>query len=279
MSITGKAAVAGVMGWPVSHSRSPRLHGFWLEAYGIDGAYVPLAVAPENFEAALHGLAALGMKGCNVTLPHKERTLALADAADETARRIGAANTVVVRADGSLAVSNTDAFGFIENLEARASGWPSKRPAVLLGAGGASRAVIVALLDAGVPEIRLANRTLERAQALAETFGPAVRPVAWDERTDALDGAGLLVNGTQLGMAGQPPLEMPLDALAGDAVVYDLVYVPLQTALLKAAAARHLRCVDGLGMLLHQARPGFAAWFGREPEVTAALYDHIAEGL
>ncbi len=279
MSITGKAAVAGVMGWPVSHSRSPRLHGFWLEAYGIDGAYVPLAVAPENFEAALRGLAALGMKGCNVTLPHKERALALADHADDTARRIGAANTVVVRGDGSLAVSNTDAFGFIENLEARAPGWPSKRPAVLLGAGGASRAVIVALLDAGVPEIRLANRTLERAQALADGFGPAVRAIAWDARSDALDGAGLLVNGTQLGMAGQPPLEIALDALPGDAVVYDLVYVPLQTALLKDAAARRLRCVDGLGMLLHQARPGFAAWFGREPEVTAALYDHIAEGL
>ena len=279
MTLSGKAAVAGVMGWPVSHSRSPRLHGFWLEAYGIDGAYVPLAVRPERFETALRGLAALGMKGCNVTLPHKEATLALADHADEVARRIGAANTVVVREDGSLAVTNTDAFGFIENLEARAPGWPSDRPAVLLGAGGASRAVIVALLDAGVPQIRIANRTRERAQALADTFGPAVLPVAWEERAGALDGAGLLVNGTQLGMTGQPPLEMTLDRLGSDGVVYDLVYVPLQTDLLKAAAARHLRCVDGLGMLLHQARPGFAAWFGREPEVTGALYAHIAEGL
>ena len=279
MTLSGKAAVAGVMGWPVSHSRSPRLHGFWLEAYGIDGAYVPLAVRPERFETALRGLAALGMKGCNVTLPHKEATLALADHADEVARRIGAANTVVVREDGALAVTNTDAFGFIENLEARAPGWPSDRPAVLLGAGGASRAVIVALLDAGVPQIRIANRTRERAQALADTFGPAVLPVAWEERAAALDGAGLLVNGTQLGMTGQPPLEMTLDRLGSDGVVYDLVYVPLQTDLLKAAAARHLRCVDGLGMLLHQARPGFAAWFGREPEVTGALYAHIAEGL
>jgi len=279
MTITGKAALAGVMGWPVAHSRSPRLHGFWLDAYGIDGAYVPLAVAPERFEAALRGLTALGFRGCNVTLPHKEATLALADEADDLARRIGAANTVVVRADGSLAVTNTDAFGFIENLEARAPGWPADRPAVLLGAGGASRAVIVALLDAGVPQIRIANRTLERAQALADSFGKAVLPVAWDERAAALEGAGLLVNGTQLGMAGQPPLEIALDALAGDAVVYDLVYVPLQTGLLKAAAERRLRCVDGLGMLLHQARPGFAAWFGREPEVTAALYAYLAEGL
>ena len=184
-----------------------------------------------------------------------------------------------MREDGSLAVSNTDAFGFIENLEARAPGWPSGRPVLLLGAGGASRAVIVALLDAGVPQVRIANRTLERAQALADAFGSAVQPVAWEERAAALDGAGLLVNGTQLGMAGQPPLEMPLDALAGDGVVYDLVYVPLQTELLKAAAARRLRCVDGLGMLLHQARPGFAAWFGREPEVTGALYAYLAEGL
>lgn len=279
MTISGKAAVAGVMGWPVSHSRSPRLHGFWLEAYGIDGAYVPLAVAPERFEAALRGLAALGFRGCNVTLPHKEAALALADSVDEVARRIGAANTVTVREDGSLAVTNTDAFGFIENLEARAAGWPSDRPAVLLGAGGASRAVVVALLDAGVPQVRVANRTAERAQALSDSFGCAVLPVAWSERSAALDGAGLLVNATQLGMAGQPPLDMALDGLAGDAVVYDLVYAPLQTALLKAAAARHLRTVDGLGMLLHQARPGFAAWFGREPEVTGPLYAYLAEGL
>jgi shikimate dehydrogenase len=279
MTLTGRTRLAGVMGWPVAHSRSPRLHGFWLQAYGIDGAYVPLAVAPDRFETALRGLAALGFRGCNVTLPHKEAALALADEADDVARRIGAANTVVVRDDGSLAVTNTDAFGFIENLKARAPGWPNDRPAVLLGAGGASRAVIVALLDAGVPQIRITNRTLARARALADVFGTCVLPVAWDERAAALEGAGLLVNGTQLGMAGQPPLEIALDALAGDAVVYDLVYVPLQTALLQAAAARHLRCVDGLGMLLHQARPGFAAWFGREPEVTGPLYAYLAEGL
>jgi len=279
MTISGKALVAGVMGWPIGHSRSPRLHGFWLEAYGIDGAYVPLAVRPERFETALRGLAALGLCGCNVTLPHKEACLALADEADEVASRIGAANTVIVRADGSLRVTNTDAFGFVENLEARAPGWPSDRPAVLLGAGGASRAAIVALLEAGVPEIRLANRTLGRAEALAAEFGAAVRPVAWAERGEALDGAGLLVNSTQLGMTGQPPLEIALDALDGDAVVYDLVYAPLETGLLKAAGARHLRCVDGLGMLLHQARPGFAAWFGREPEVSGALYAYVAEGL
>ncbi len=279
MTLTGKAAVAGVMGWPVGHSRSPRLHGFWLEAYGIDGAYVPLAVPPERFETALHALPAMGFKGCNITLPHKEAALAAADEADEVACRIGAANTAVVTADGRVTVTNTDAFGFSENLEARAPGWASDRPAVLLGAGGASRAVIVALLEAGVPRIRLANRTAERARALADAFGPAVLPVAWAERTAALDGAGLLVNATQLGMTGQPPLDLALGPLAADAVVYDLVYAPLETPLLAAAARRHLRCVDGLGMLLHQARPGFAAWFGREPEVSGALHAYVAEGL
>ena len=279
MTISGHAAVAGVMGWPVSHSRSPRLHGFWLEAYGIDGAYVPLPVAPECFERALRGLAALGLKGCNVTLPHKEATLALADEADEVARRIGAANTVIVTDEGTLRVTNTDAFGFIENLDQRAPHWRREQPAVVLGAGGASRAVIVALLEAGVPELRLANRTAERGQALADEFGARVQATAWEERSSALDGVGLLVNTTQLGMIGQPELEIALDPLGQDAVVYDLVYAPLETDLLHRAGALHLTTVDGLGMLLHQARPGFAAWFGREPEVTGALYAYVAEGL
>ncbi|MBC6440655.1 MAG: shikimate dehydrogenase [Rhodospirillales bacterium] len=279
MTISGKALVAGVMGWPVSHSRSPRLHGFWLEAYGIDGAYVPLSVAPEDFEQALRALPSLGLRGCNVTLPHKEQTLALADEADEGARRIGAGNTVVVTDEGAIRVTNTDAFGFLENLEQRAPAWPVDRPAVVLGAGGASRAVIVGLLEAGVRELRLANRTAERAEGLADEFGEAVVAVAWDERDQALDGAGLVVNTTRLGMTGQPPLGIALDPLGDDAVVCDLVYAPLKTDLLHRSAARHLRTVDGLGMLLHQARPGFAAWFGREPEVTGALYAYVAEGL
>ena len=173
MTVTGEALVAGVMGWPVAHSRSPRLHGFWLRAYGVDGAYVPLAVPPDGFERALRALPALGFRGCNVTLPHKERALALADAADAAARRIGAANTVVVGADGALEVSNTDAFGFMENLRQRAPGWPAARPAAVLGAGGAGRAVVVALLDAGAPEVRLANRTAGRARDLAGEFGRA----------------------------------------------------------------------------------------------------------
>jgi shikimate dehydrogenase len=276
---SGKTMLAGVMGWPVAHSRSPRLHGFWLESYRIDGAYVPLAVPPGGFERALRALPDLGFRGANVTLPHKEAALALADEADDIARRIGAANTIIVRDDGSLSATNTDAFGFMENLEQRAPGWPSGRDAVLLGAGGASRAVIVALLEAGVPGIRLANRTAERARALADEFGPAVELVAWEERSDALEGAGLLVNSTQLGMTGQPVLEIALDSLAEDAVVYDLVYAPLETGLLAEAGRHHLRTVDGLGMLLHQARPGFAAWYGREPEVNGALYAYVAEDL
>lgn len=279
MTLTGAARVAGVMGWPVAHSRSPRLHGYWLKACGVDGAYVPLAVPPDGLERALRALPALGFRGCNVTAPHKERTLALADEADETARRIGAANTVVVAPSGALRVSNTDAFGFMENLRRRVPGWPATQPALVLGAGGAGRAAVAALLDAGVPEVRLANRSAARARRLAEDFGGRVLPVAWAEREDALDGAGLAVNATRLGMTGQPPLDLALDALPGDACVCDLVYAPLETGLLRRAAARGLAAVDGLGMLLHQARPGFAAWFGRDPEVTPALRAHVAEGL
>lgn len=279
MTLSGGGAVAGVMGWPVAHSRSPRLHGFWLRAYGIDGAYVPLAVPPGGLERALRALPALGMKGCNVTLPHKEAALALADEADEAARRIGAANTVTVAADGSLRATNSDAFGFMANLESRAPDWRGDRPALILGAGGGARAALVALLDAGVPEVRIANRTGERAQALASAFGTRARAVAWRERAPALEEAGLLVNATQLGMEGQAALEVALSPLAGDATVCDLVYAPLETALLRRARARRLAAVDGLGMLLHQARPGFAAWFGRWPQVTAALYDHVAQSL
>ena len=279
MILSGAAAVAGVMGWPVAHSRSPRLHGFWLRAYGIDGAYVPLAVPPDGLERALRALPALGMKGCNLTLPHKRAALALADEADAAARRIGAANTVTVAAAGRLQASNSDAFGFMANLEARAPDWRGDRPALILGAGGAGRAALVALLEAGVPEVRLANRTAERAQELARAFAPRAQAVAWRERAQALEGVGLLVNATQLGMAGQPPLEMPLHPLADDATVCDLVYAPLETNLLRRARCRRLVTVDGLGMLLHQARPGFAAWFGRWPEVTAALYHHVARDL
>lgn len=276
---SGAARLAGVMGWPVSHSRSPRLHGFWLDSYGIDGAYVPLAVSPDRFEQALRALPSLGFRGANVTVPHKEAALALADHADDHARRIGAANTIVVGDDGALHASNTDGFGFLEHLRATAPSWTANKPALVLGAGGASRAVIVALVDAGVPEVRLANRTAARAEVLADELAGPITSLPWDTRSDAAAGCGLVVNTTTLGMTGQPALDMTLDGLGEGAVVYDLVYAPLETPLLADARHRGLATVDGLGMLLHQARPGFAAWFGREPEVTDDLYRFVAEGL
>lgn len=279
MSLTGAAKLAGVMGWPIAHSRSPRIHGHWLKQYGIDGAYVPLAIRPEHLSEAFAALPKVGFRGWNITLPHKEAALRLVDARTPAADRIGAVNTVTVQPDGSLSGDNSDAFGFIAHLYQSAPDWPRQKPAVVLGAGGAARAICFALLEAGVPEIRLINRTLARAESLAADNGSSVRPVAWDEREGALDGAGLLVNTTSLGMHGQPSLELRLDALPGDAVVNDIVYVPLETPLLAGAKARGLETVDGLGMLLHQARPGFERWFGHRPEVTEALHAAIVKDL
>ena len=272
MSLTGKALKAGVMGWPVGHSRSPALHGWWLAQYRIDGAYVPMAVQPRDLAAALRALPILGFAGCNLTIPHKEAALALVDRVDPVARRIGAVNTIVVDGDGALEGRNTDAYGFIASLRAAQPAWSARRgPAVLIGAGGSARALIVALLEEGAPEIRVVNRTLERAEALAAEFGTLIRPVAWTERAEALGDAALLVNTTSQGMTGEPPLDLPLDRLPLAAIVNDIVYTPLETPLLAAARRRGNPVVDGLGMLLHQARPGFAAWFGVEPEVTAEL--------
>ena len=270
--LSGRSRVAGIIGWPVTHSRSPRLHGFWLRRYGIDGAYVPLPVQPERFAEALRALPLLGFAGANVTVPHKEAALASVDRASREARHIGAVNTIVVAADGTLEGRNTDGFGFSENLRDALPGWSAVTgPAVLLGAGGAARAVAVALLDAGAPEVRLANRTAERAERLAADIGGPIRVVGWDDRTAALADASMLVNTTTLGMAGQPPLDLPLDRLPPTAVVNDIIYAPLETALLAAARRRGNPVVDGLGMLLHQARPAFCAWFGVEPEVTPEL--------
>jgi shikimate dehydrogenase len=276
VTLTGRAAFAGVIGHPVGHSLSPRLHGHWLERYRIDGAYLPFDVPPERLEAALRGLAALGARGCNLTVPHKEAACALVDDLQPAAARIGAVNTVAIWPGGRLAGSNTDGFGFLENLRGGAPAWSAAaRPALVIGAGGSARAVVVALADAGCPEIRLANRTAGRAEGLAGELGGPVAATAWDARVEASDGVGLLVNTTTLGMAGQPPLDLPLDALPGDAVVADLVYAPLETPLLAAARARGNPAVDGLGMLLHQARPGFEAWFGIRPTVDAALRDAV----
>lgn len=280
MSLSGKTRVAGVIGWPVAHSRSPRLHNHWLESYGIDGVYVPLAVPPDRIEEAVRALPALGFAGANVTVPHKEGVYTAIEDRDEIARRIGAVNTIIVGEDGKLSGSNSDVFGFTEALSARAPLWdPVARPAVVLGAGGASRAILAALQDAGVPEIRLSNRTESRAVQVAAEFGAPVTPIPWDDRAAALAGAGLLVNTTTLGMTGQDPLDISLEQLPLSAVVNDIVYVPMQTPLLAAAAARGNLAVDGLEMLIQQARPGFAAWFGRDPEVTDAVRDFVREGL
>jgi len=278
LTLSGRSRVAGVMGWPVAHSRSPRLHGYWLRIYGIDGAYVPLPVQPVHFAAALRALPMLGFAGVNVTVPHKEAALGVVDRSDPTARRIGAVNTVVVAPDGTLDGRNSDGFGFVENLRAGVPSWSAAAgPAVLLGAGGAARAIAVALLDAGAPEIRIVNRTIERAERLSKDIGGPLRIHDWADRTGALADAALLVNTTTLGMSGQPPLVLALDRLPTGAVVNDIVYSPLQTELLAAAKARGNAVVDGLGMLLHQARPGFAAWFGVEPAVTPELRRFVLE--
>ncbi len=267
---------AGVMGWPISHSRSPRLHGYWLARYGIDGTYEALAVAPEDLAEQLGSLRDQGFAGVNLTVPHKKAALAVVTSLSPTARAIGAVNTVVVGADGKLEGDNTDGFGFLENLRQDTAGWRADTgPAVVLGAGGAARAICHALAEAGAPEIRIVNRTLTRAEALAgDLIGPLM-PWSWDDRGTALAGIALVVNTTTLGMVGQDPLDIYLASLPTEAVVNDIVYAPLETPLLVAAAARGNPVVDGLGMLLHQARPGFEAWFGRSPEVTAGLRAHV----
>ena len=277
---SGEAKIAGVMGWPIGHSLSPRLHGFWLDQYGIDGTYVPLAVSPNAFDAAFRALPSLGFAGVNITIPYKEAALAAVDDADDMAQRIGAANTITVRPDGSLFGQNSDAFGFITNLRTALPDWSGAQgPAMVIGAGGSARAVCVALMDAGVPEIRIANRTVRRAESLADDLGGPFTIVPWSQAVTALDGTALLVNTTGLGMTGKPPLEMDLRNLPPETVVTDIVYTPLETSLLAAARARGNRTVDGLGMLLHQGRPGFAKWFGTEPEVTAELREFVLAGM
>ncbi len=267
---------SAVIGWPVAHSLSPVLHGYWLKELGIDGTYEAIAVREEELGGFMTGLAAAGFAGLNVTVPHKRAVMAHLDSLTALARRIGAVNTVVVDETGRLHGDNTDAYGFLENLKQGHPGFHAGRgPAVVLGAGGAARAVAVALLDDGAPSVILVNRTRERAEELARDLGGGVSVADWRDRGQALEGAALLVNTTTLGMTGKPPLELSLEALPVDALVNDIVYAPLQTPLLEAAAARGNPVVDGLGMLLHQARPGFAAWFGVEPVVSDGLRRHV----
>jgi shikimate dehydrogenase len=265
---SGRAAC--VIGWPVAHSRSPLIHRYWLKMHGIAGDYRAEAVPPEQFAAFVQDLAAHGYVGANVTVPHKTATLALSQP-DARAQAIGAANTLWLD-DGLLRSTNTDAEGFIANLDAAAPGWDAGiETALVLGAGGSARAVVFGLVERGVPRILVANRTLARGEALTAAFAPVAQAITWEAVGQHLGAARLLVNTTTLGMAGQPPLALALDRLPADAVVADLVYVPLQTGLLAAARERGLRQADGLGMLLHQAVRGFLLWFGVEPRVTAEL--------
>lgn len=280
MILSGAAKLAGVVGWPVKHSLSPSLHGFWLREYGIDGVYVPLPIAPRDLVQGLRMLPRLGFVGVNITVPHKEAALEALDAVEERARRIGAVNTIVFEEGGRLKGDNTDAFGFLENLREQAPWWDAGQgPAVVLGGGGGGRAVCAALIELGAAEIRLVNRTTARAQTLAAQIGDAIVVRPWAERHAVLGEVTLLVNTTSLGMVGCPPLELDLATLPRAAVVCDIVYTPLRTALIEEAAGRGNTVVDGLGMLLHQARPGFAAWFGVEPQVTSALRAFVSERL
>lgn len=275
MILSGRSKIAGVMGWPVEHSLSPRLHGYWLEEYGIDGAYVPLAVAPENLAEALRALPKLGFQGCNLTLPHKEQALVVVDELSEQARIIGAVNTIAVR-DGALYGTNTDAFGFIENIREQGRMPRSKTKAVILGAGGAARAVAYGLAEEGFETLTLLNRTRERAEGLAADFSQyPIEVVDWEKRDVALEGADLLVNTTTLGMKNHPAPDLALDALPKTALVTDIVYCPLKTNLLEDAQKRGNPTVDGLGMLLHQAASGFEMWFGKKPQVSEKLRQFV----
>ncbi|WP_170361094.1 shikimate dehydrogenase [Ruegeria arenilitoris] len=261
--------LAGVIGHPIAHSRSPALHGYWLKTYGLPGHYVPMDVAPADLETVLRCLPKAGFVGANVTVPHKEAALRLADHVSDRASVVGAANTLVFRSDGSIHADNTDGYGFMQNLRAGAPDWvPQDGPAVVFGAGGAARAVLQALAEAGVPEILLTNRTRSRADHLKEEFGQRITVVDWVQAGNVIENAELVVNTASLGMQGQPELRVPLDGLQPGTVVTDLVYTPLKTRLLEQAEAAGCTVVDGLGMLLHQAVPGFERWFGLRPEVT-----------
>jgi shikimate dehydrogenase len=263
--------LAGVIGHPIAHSRSPALHGHWLKRYGIKGHYIPMDVAPQDLAEALKMLPKLGFVGINVTIPHKEAILKLADVVTDRAALIGAANTLIFRKDGKIHADNTDGAGFMANLRQNAPHWqPQSGPVALFGAGGAARAVIAALIEVGVPEIRIANRTRLRAEALRADFGAKLVVYDWVHSGDMLDGAALVINSTSLGMTGKPDLRLPLDQMKKGCVATDLVYTPLMTPFLIEAQARGAHIVDGLGMLLHQAAPGFERWFNHRPEVDDA---------
>ncbi|MBO6550378.1 MAG: shikimate dehydrogenase [Rhizobiales bacterium] len=269
---------AGVIGWPIKHSRSPLIHGHWLREHQIDGSYEKIAVEPTDLESFINNLKTNNLSGLNVTVPHKEMVFKFADLVTEDAKSIGAANTLWFEND-KLIAGNTDGYGFITHLKLSASTWETNKPVMVLGAGGAARAILYALLNEGVPEINLTNRTRERAENLAKEFGPKIKVVEWEDKENHLQNCGLLVNSTSLGMTGSAPLEINISPLPKNAICYDIVYAPLETQLLKDAKNLSLGTVDGLGMLLHQAVPGFEKWFGIRPEVTEELRQIILNDL
>jgi shikimate dehydrogenase len=272
--------MAGVMGWPVAHSRSPTIHNHWIRQYGLQGAYGLFPVQPDKLEDAIRGLPALGLAGCNITIPHKVNAMKLMDVVDPLARRMGAINTIVVTPEGALHGFNNDGFGYIQSLLDAKPDWKADAgPVTVLGAGGAARAVVLSLLDQGATEIRLTNRTRGKAQALCDEFGSGIKVVDWSERHDALNGVALLVNTTNQGMHGEPELDLQLDQLPTTALVSDAIYVPLETELLRNARLRGNATVNGLGMLLNQARPAFNAWFGVMPEISPELVRAIMATL
>ncbi|MBX9741121.1 MAG: shikimate dehydrogenase [Beijerinckiaceae bacterium] len=272
--------LAGVMGWPVMHSRSPMLHNYWFKQHGLAGTYVPLAIEPAGIGPALRALQPLGFAGCNLTIPHKETALAFVDEVADTARRIGAISCVTVRRDGSLVGTNNDGYGYIESILAEVPGWRADAgPIVVMGAGGGARAVVLGLADRGAREIRLINRSPERALGLAQEFGAPVHAVAWEDRHAALEDAAMLVNTTSQGMVGQTPLDLAIERLPRHALVSDIVYIPRETPLLRQARERGNPTINGLGMLLHQGRPAFRDWFGVTPDVTPELRQMIEATL
>ncbi len=272
--------MAGVMGWPVMHSRSPLMHNYWMQQQGLNGVYVPLAIKPGLLEGALRGLHPLGFAGCNVTIPHKLDAMKIVDEVDDVATKIGAISCVVVREDGSLFGTNNDWRGFLGNIRDVYPDWQGDAgPATVVGAGGGARAVCYALLNAGAPEIRLVNRTPAHAEQIAKDLGGPIQVLPWQARTDAFAGAATVVNTTSLGMVGQPPLDLPLDAMEPHALAADIIYTPLETDFLAAAKARGNRTIGGLGMLLHQGPPAWKLWFGLDPVVTNELRQRMQDSI
>ena len=272
--------LAGVMGWPVMHSRSPMLHNYWFKQHGLAGTYVPLAIRPEQLPAALRGLHPLGFAGVNVTIPHKQEAMKIVNEVDALARSIGAISCVIVKADGSLMGTNNDCYGFIHAVRQEHLGWRADAgPIVVIGAGGGSRAVCYGLAQEGAREIRLLNRTFARAKGLSDEFGGPIKALSWEQRHEVLEGAAMVVNTTSCGMLGQPALDIKLDKLPKSALAADIIYIPLETPFLAAARKRGNRTMNGLGMLLNQGRPAWKGWFGIEPEVTAELREMVEKTI